>query len=80
MSLGQKILFIGKAVKVLQSKQTPMEDRIPPSELQCFSQAIIKLQNLPQFNALLFAKVIEEIRECIANRLWHLIVVRSNLM
>ena len=25
-------------------------------------------------------KVIEEIRECIASRLWHLIVSRSNLM
>jgi hypothetical protein len=27
--LAQKILFIGKAVKVLQSKLTPLEDRIP---------------------------------------------------
>lgn len=79
-NLGDKILFIGKAVKVLQSNQTPPEDRIPISELQCFSEAIIKLQNLPQFNTLLFSKVIENIRECIANRLWHLIVARSNLM
>ena len=29
---------------------------------------------------MLFAKVIENIRECVANRLWHLIVARSNLM
>ena len=79
-SLGQKILFIGKAVKVLQSNKTPLEDRIPNSELQCFSEAIIQLQNLPEFNTLLFSKVIEEIRECIASRLWHLIVLRSNLM
>ena len=79
-TLGQKILFIGKAVKVLQSKKTPPEDRIPATELQCFSEAIIKLQNLPQFNTLLFAKVIEEIRECIASRLWHLTVIRSDLM
>ena len=43
-TLGQKILFIGKAVKVLQSKKTPPEDRIPATELQCFSEAIIKLQ------------------------------------
>ena len=79
-TLGQKILFIGKAVKVLQSNKTPPEDRIPPSELQCFSEAIIQLQNLPEFNTLLFSKVVEEIRECIASRLWHLIVLRSNLM
>lgn len=42
-SLAQKILFIGKAVKVLQSKRTPPEDRIPADELQCFSEAIVKL-------------------------------------
>lgn len=64
----------------MQSTKTPQEDRIPPSELHCFSEAITKLQNLPQFNTLLFSKVIEEIRECIASRLWHLIVSRSNLM
>ena len=40
-TLGQKILFIGKAVKVLQSNKTPPEDRIPASELKCFSEAII---------------------------------------
>lgn len=79
-TLGQKILFIGKAVKVLQSNKTPPEDRIPPSELQCFSEAIMQLENLPEFNTLLVSKVVEEIRECIASRLWHLIVLRSNLM
>ena len=41
--LAQKILFIGKAVKVLQSKMTPLEDRIPEAELRCFSEAIIRL-------------------------------------
>ena len=40
-TLGQKILFIGKAVKVLQSNKTSQEDRIPPSELESFSKAII---------------------------------------
>ena len=29
---------------------------------------------------MLFGKVIEEVRECVANRLWHLIVVRSELV
>jgi gamma-tubulin complex component 4 len=79
-SLAQKILFIGKAVKVLQSKRTSSEDRVPDDELQCFSEAIDKLQKLPQFNVLLFSKVIEEIRECIASRLWHLTVIKANLL
>ena len=78
--LAQKILFIGKAVKVLQSNKTPVQERIPTDELQAFSQAIIKLQNLPEFNSILFGKVIEEIRECVASRLWHLIVIKADLL
>jgi len=27
----------------------------------------------------LFSKIIEEIRECVASRLWHLVVVKNNL-
>ena len=40
----------------------------------------IRLSNLPEFNPILFGKVIEEIRECVASRLWHLIVVKSDLV
>lgn len=72
-------MFIGKAVKVLQSKMTPLEDRIPEAELRCFSEAIIRLQNLPQFNILLLQRVIEEIRDCVASRLWHLVLVKAKL-
>jgi gamma-tubulin complex component 4 len=35
---------------------------------------------MPEFNILLFSKIIEEIRECIASRLLHLVVVKANLM
>jgi hypothetical protein len=33
-----------------------------------------------EFNHVLFTKVIEEIRECVANRLWHLVVIQSDLL
>lgn len=56
-----------------------MEDRIPEAELRCFSEAIIRLQNLPQFNILLLQRVIEEIRDCVASRLWHLVLVKAKL-
>jgi len=36
-SIANKILFIGKAVRVLQSKKTRQEDQIPLEELQAFS-------------------------------------------
>lgn len=42
-SLAEQILFIGKAVRVLQSKKTKNEDRIPISELEAFSEAILRL-------------------------------------
>jgi hypothetical protein len=41
---AHKILFIGKAILVLQSPRTPIHERIPQEELQAFSEAIIHLQ------------------------------------
>ena len=35
---------------------------------------------MPEFNILLFSKIIEEIRECIASRLLHLVVFKANLL
>lgn len=78
-TLANKILFIGKAIKVLQSKRTKQEDRIPLDELQAFSEAIIKMSKIQEFNVILFSKIIEEIRECVASRLWHLVVVKAGL-
>jgi len=54
-SLAEKILFIGKAVRVLQSKKTKSEDSVPISDLEAFSEAISKLQKMPEFNILLFS-------------------------
>ena len=79
-TLAEKILFIGKAVRVLQSKRTKSEDRLPLEELQAFSSAIIKLQSLQEFNLPLFSRVIELIRECVASRLWNLVVEKASLI
>ena len=79
-SLAEKILFIGKAVRVLQSKRTQVSDRIPISDLEAFSEAIMKLQKMPEINILLISRIIEEIRESIASRLLHLVVIKANLI
>jgi hypothetical protein len=73
-------LFIGKAVRVLSSKRTRQEDRIPVEELQAYSEAITKMSKISEFNTILFSKIIEEIRECVASRLWHLVVEKADLM
>jgi gamma-tubulin complex component 4 len=46
--------------------------------LQAFSQAITHIKNMPSLNKTLFGKVIEEIRQCVANRLWHFVVIQQN--
>ena len=53
---------------------------MPLNDLEAFSEAFMKLQKMPEFNAILFSKIIEEIRESIANRLLHLVVVKANLI
>lgn len=35
---------------------------------------------MAEFNVILFSKIIEEIRECIASRLLHLVVFKANLI
>lgn len=42
-SLAEKILFIGKAIRVLQSKNTKSDDRLPIQDLEAFSEALMKL-------------------------------------
>ena len=79
-SLAEKLLFIGKALRVLQSKRTQIQDRVPTEELESYSEAIAKLQKIPEFNIILFSRVIEVIRESIAGRLLHLVVVKASLL
>lgn len=40
----------------------------------------MKLQKMPEFNVLLISRIIEEIRESIASRLLHLVVIKANLV
>lgn len=37
------------------------------------------MSKIQEFNIILFSKIIEEIRECVASRLWHLVVVKADL-
>jgi hypothetical protein len=55
LSLANKILFIGKAVMILQSKRNKAEDRIPQEELEAFSDAIMKMQRLEEINVVLLS-------------------------
>jgi len=56
--LAEKILFIGKVVRVLQSKKASPESDLQlltVHEMHVFSQAFQKLQQFPEYNPVLFA-------------------------
>lgn len=77
---ADKILFIGKAVRMLQSNKTSEEDRIQVEDLKAFSASISKLQSIKEFNLPLFSKVITIIGDCVAKKLWNLVVVKGDLL
>lgn len=79
-NLASKILFIGKAVRMLQSKKTNEDDRIQIEDLKAFSAAISRLQSIKEFNLPLFSKVIHTIGDCVAKKLWNLVVVKADLL
>ena len=78
--LADKILFIGKAVRMLQSNKTSEEERIQVEDLKAFSASISKLQSIKEFNLPLFSKVITIIGDWVAKKLWNLVVVKGDLL
>jgi hypothetical protein len=70
-SLAEKILFIGKAVRVLDKD-------LPASEIDQFTNALRKVQD--SFSPLLLSQVIEKIKKTVNIRLWNLLVVKSDLL
>jgi hypothetical protein len=88
-SLGEKILFIGKAVNILQSGQreddnddvfnSAKEHRIGIHQIQLFTKAFSKLTLMKEFNLPALEKVIEYIKEYVAYKLWQLVVIKSKL-
>ncbi len=53
--VAEKILFIGKAVRVLLHESTLPEDRIPPQEMEEMTSALVKLETIAPFRPQLFA-------------------------
>lgn len=70
-SQAEKVLFIGKAVRVLGKS-------ITNEEILEFANALREVQN--NFSKLLLAQVLERIRKSIGNKLWNLVVIKSNLL
>ncbi|KAL0476593.1 hypothetical protein AKO1_006098, partial [Acrasis kona] len=81
--LAEKILFIGKSIKVLQQStqhdQSGSSQAITQQELLEFSNAISAHEKEQKFHVISFELVINRIRSVVSKHLWDLVVVDSNL-
>jgi uncharacterized protein YsxB (DUF464 family) len=69
-SQAEKVLFIGKAIRVLAKS-------ISNDEVLSFVTALREVQY--NFSKLLLAQVLERIRKTVGKKLWNLVVIDSNL-
>jgi gamma-tubulin complex component 4 len=83
LHLAEKILFIGKSIKVLQ--QISRYDRkgstqsIPQSELMQYAESIRVHEQSSKLHIVSFELTIDRIRTSVSKYLWNLIVVDSDL-
>ena len=70
-SQAEKVLFIGKAIRVLGNS-------IKTEEILDFATALREVQN--NFSKLLLSQVLERIRKVVGKKLWNLVVIKSNLL
>jgi hypothetical protein len=87
-SLVEDILFVGKAMKILNSNKNLDEDKIPFNEISIFYTSLQKLNDLVFnedsgvniLNIELLSKIISLIKSCTAKYLWKLVVVKKGFL
>eukprot|EP00741_Cyanophora_paradoxa_P024455 tig00022075_g23612.t1 len=77
---AEKILFVGKAVRVLHDQTYSREDALPAHVLREFEDVLIELQKASPFSSLLLEKAVERIRSVVAQRLRELVVDEAHLL
>ncbi|GMH37208.1 hypothetical protein BSKO_05081 [Bryopsis sp. KO-2023] len=78
---AEQVKFIGKAVQMLRQPQGTFEgqDLLPYKNTLEYADSLRKLQEQPVFQRVAFDRTIEGIRSKVAQRLWHLVVVKAEL-
>lgn len=81
VSIAEDILFVGKAVRVLQQPTGPLKshDLLPQSDTVSFAQALRKLQQQELFDQIGFERTVDMIRSKVTGQLWQLVVVHADL-
>ncbi|KAL0056051.1 hypothetical protein WJX82_007204 [Trebouxia sp. C0006] len=81
VSIAESILFVGKAVRVLQRPTGPLKshDLLPQSDAISFAHALRQLQQQEVFDQIGFERTVEVIRTKVTGQLWQLVVVHAEL-
>eukprot|EP00210_Caulerpa_lentillifera_P000039 g38.t1 len=79
---AERVNFIGQSIRLLRHPQGSFEgeDLLPYTDtLEC-ARSLRELQNQCEFNSVAFDQTIESIRCKVASHLWHLVVVKAQLI
>ncbi|KAL3153823.1 Gamma-tubulin complex component 4, variant 2 [Trebouxia sp. C0010 RCD-2024] len=81
VTIAESILFVGKAVRVLQRPTGPLKnhDLLPQSDAISFSKALRQLQQEDVLDQIGFEHTVELIRTTVTAQLWQLVVVHAEL-
>mmetsp|Transcript_42394 Transcript_42394/g.68756 ORF Transcript_42394/g.68756 Transcript_42394/m.68756 type:complete len:660 (+) Transcript_42394:3-1982(+) len=83
--VAEKVLFVGKAVRVLSDhphntkQQKAGNELLPASDVKDFNAVLRDLMLRPTFHSLSFEVAVESIRSVVARHLWQLVVVEADL-
>mmetsp|Transcript_31424 Transcript_31424/g.61248 ORF Transcript_31424/g.61248 Transcript_31424/m.61248 type:complete len:913 (-) Transcript_31424:71-2809(-) len=80
VALAQKVLFIGRAVYILQHPTISSSGLIPPLESVEFAKALHVLRQQEHFDVTQMEAVIDNIRSSVTSHLWDLVVSKANLV
>lgn len=81
VTIAESILFVGKAVRVLQRPTGPLKnhDLLLQSDALSFAKALRQLQQEDVFDQIGFERTVELIRTTVTAQLWQLVVVHAEL-
>jgi Gamma tubulin complex component N-terminal len=82
VSVARKILFIGKAVTILQNHAVPMfgPNLLPHEDVLAFTRTIHHLREQPVFDFLSVNIALDDMRTVVTKHLWNLVVVKAQLV
>lgn len=80
LRVAERVMFIGKAVRVLQHPQAQQMQLLEHSDVEEFTELLETVRATSLNQVVMFENAVNHIRTRVAHRLWHLIVLESELL